>query len=211
MTAGNMVCCIGVPLLSPIMGWLGEKHSRLHWVITLCCVVTSLALSVSSLSHRNIVSKCPGMAGTVQEFRPMSRPCPGWHKTVLMSQNFTNLVRLELGVPIIPHVVSRKTCRCARTSSIHYFEHKSDPRLIFIVCHAVFSTPTTNFDLKFSQKLILVHVVANGGVVKKFRTCSKHVPVFWFPNLATMLALTPIPMLCSCCHCVTWPWPSLSL
>ena len=45
--------------------------------------------------------------------------------------------------------------------------------LIFIVCHA---TPTTNFDLKFSQKLIVV--VAKEGMVEKFLACSKHVPVF---------------------------------
>ena len=34
---------------------------------------------------RSIVAKCPGMAGTVPEFKPMSRACPGLQKITLMS------------------------------------------------------------------------------------------------------------------------------
>ena len=56
--------------------------------------------------------------------------------------------------------------------------------LIFIMCHTVFATPTTNFDLKFSQKLIMV--VAKKGRGQKFHACSKDVPVFWSLNMATM-------------------------
>ena len=41
------------------------------------------------------------------------------------------------------------------------------------MCHAVFATPTTNFELKLSQKLIVV--VAKRGIVEKFRACSKDV------------------------------------
>ena len=38
-----------------------------------------------------VVAKCPGMAGTVPEFGPMSRPRPSWHKRLQMSRNFCNL------------------------------------------------------------------------------------------------------------------------
>ena len=69
--------------------------------------------------------------------------------------SYANLVRLELGVPMLPPVVPRNPGRCARTSFRHYFEHLV---LIFIVRHTVFATPTTNFDLKLQSKLMGVVV-----------------------------------------------------
>ena len=54
---------------------------------------------MSCLAH-NIVAKCPGLAGTVPEFRPMSHLCPGWLKIVLMSRNF--FTNLELRAAKIP-------------------------------------------------------------------------------------------------------------
>ena len=55
----------------------------------------------STMACISIVAKCPGLAGTVLEFRPMSCLCPGWHKIVLMSRNF-QVTNLKLRVAKIP-------------------------------------------------------------------------------------------------------------
>ena len=58
---------------------------------------------MSCLAH-NIVAKCPGLAGTVPEFRPMSRLCPGWHKCPRI---FTNLELRVAKIPCGPSICAR--------------------------------------------------------------------------------------------------------
>ena len=82
--------------------------------------------------------------------------------------NFTNLVRFELGVPMIPHVVPRLVDVLYRTSFRHYFEHKNDPRTDF---HRVPRSFLPHLPHpKFQKKLKVV--VAKRGVVK----ISAHAP-----------------------------------
>ena len=45
------------------------------------------------IDNISIVAKCPGMAETVPKFIPMSRPCPGRNKKVLMYWNFHELYK----------------------------------------------------------------------------------------------------------------------
>ena len=61
------------------------RRAKWVWWVVLCILYTLI------FQHANtfiIVAKCPGMAGTVLEFWPISQLCPGWHKIVLMSWNF---------------------------------------------------------------------------------------------------------------------------
>ena len=43
--------------------------------------------AVLSLAYLSIVAKCPGLAGTVPVFGPMSRLCPGLPDFAALSQN----------------------------------------------------------------------------------------------------------------------------
>ena len=94
----------------------------------------------------SIVAKCPGMAGTVPEFMPMSRLCPGRYKIVLMSWNNHEFHKPWVwSCHMISSVVPRKPCRCARTSFRHYFKHKAI-LVLFSSCVTFFvgflATPT---------------------------------------------------------------------
>ena len=99
-----------------ITGW--EKHkddirtSLISIIPTFALCVWFLATAIPTSLINNlfiiIVAKCPGMAGTVPEFRPTSVSRLTQNSTYVPIF-FTNLVRLELGVPIIPSLVPRKT------------------------------------------------------------------------------------------------------
>ena len=80
---------------------------------------------------------------------------------------------------MIPSVASSKENLVDVLEPAPFLNTKMIVELIFIVSHAI---PTTDFDLKFEQV-----VVTYNWHGQKIRACSKQVPGFWFPNLATMI------------------------
>ena len=133
-------------------------------IATLCLAKN---INVSIITVKYIVAKCPGLAGTVPEFRPLSRLCPGWHKIILMSRIFYEFkpwaANLELEVPMIPSVVQGEPCRSARTSldTLNLTQHV--PRCFGHAHHKLWPQ---------ARVWYTIHV-ENGGVAPMWHVCSR--------------------------------------
>ena len=68
-----------------------------------------------------IVAKCPGLAGTVPVFGPMSRLCPGLPDFATLSQNPARLHKWRCGTSInsVHYRISVRISRCLVGVAIH--------------------------------------------------------------------------------------------
>ena len=69
----------------------------------------------------NIVAKCPGLAGTVPEFGPMSRLCPGLPDFAALSRNPARLYKWRCGTSInsVYYRISVRISRCLVGVAVH--------------------------------------------------------------------------------------------
>ena len=68
-----------------------------------------------------IVAKCPGLAGTVPEFGPMSRLCPGLPDFAALSRNPARLYKRRCGTSInsVYYRISVRISRCLVGVAVH--------------------------------------------------------------------------------------------
>ena len=69
---------------------------------------------IDRCSPQNIVAKCPGLAGTVPVFGPMSRLCPGLPDFAALSRNPARLHKWRCGTSInsVHYRISVRISRC---------------------------------------------------------------------------------------------------
>ena len=68
-----------------------------------------------------IVAKCPGLAGTVPEFGPMSRLCPGLPDFAALSRNPAQLHKWRCGTSMnsVYYRISVRISRCLVGVAVH--------------------------------------------------------------------------------------------
>ena len=122
-----------------------------------CCI-----LVLPSLLH--IVAKCPGLAGTVPDFGPMSRLCPGLPDFAALSRNPARLHKWRCGTSInsVYYRISVRISRCLVGVTVH-----NRPKVGVV-------SPKWAWSVKFRARFTRIHYIFYS------------VPVSLLVNLATM-------------------------
>ena len=85
------------------------------------CIYGSKLVAWSIRTIIIIVAKCPGLAGTVPEFGPMSRLCPGLPDFAALSRNPARLYKWRCGTSInsVYYRISVRISRCLVGVAVH--------------------------------------------------------------------------------------------